>query len=125
MGDDHVLARDLRRDRAQLAGDVFVGEAVEAVAPHALVVIGARQRERVGDEGMAAVEGGVEAGDLRRPGKASIAASMPAMLCGWCSGASGMSARSFASVASSIRIGSASCRPAVDDAMADGAMTAR
>ena len=65
MGDDHVLARDLRRDAAQLAGDELVGEAVEAVAAHAFVVIGARQREGVGHERMAAMEGGVEAGDLR------------------------------------------------------------
>ena len=49
--------------------DVFVGQAVEPVAPHALVVIGARQGERVVDEGMAAVERRVEAGDLRRSGK--------------------------------------------------------
>ena len=39
---------------------------MKAVTPHALVVIGARQRERVGDEGVAAVERGVEAGDLQR-----------------------------------------------------------
>ena len=66
MGDDDVLARDLRRDRPQLAHDIFVGEPVEAVAAHALVVIGARQGEGVGDEGVAAMERGVEAGDLRR-----------------------------------------------------------
>ena len=66
MGDDHVLARDLRRYRAQLAGDELVGEAVKAVAAHALVVIGARQSVCVVDEGMAAMESGVETGDLRR-----------------------------------------------------------
>ena len=38
---------------------------MEAVTADALVIIGARQREGVGDEGMGAMEGGVEAGDLR------------------------------------------------------------
>src|SRR4029077_13168961 len=66
MGDDHVLARDLRRYRAQLSGNELVGEAVKAVATYALVVIGARQSVCVVDEGMATMEGGVEAGDLRR-----------------------------------------------------------
>ena len=66
MGDDHVLTRDLRRDLPERMRDVFVRQSVEAVATHALFIIGARQRERVGHERMAAVEGGVEAGDLRR-----------------------------------------------------------
>ena len=39
---------------------------MKAVAAHALVVIGAGQGVGVVDEGMAAMEGGVEAGDLRR-----------------------------------------------------------
>ena len=39
---------------------------MKAVAAHALVVIGAGQGVGVIDEGMAAMEGGVEAGDLRR-----------------------------------------------------------
>ena len=65
MGDDHPAAGDVGRDRAQPLGDVFVGEAVEAVAAHALVVERARQRVAVGVRRMAAVEGGVEAGDLR------------------------------------------------------------
>src|ERR1700744_5910743 len=66
MGDDHVLSRDLWRYRAQLSGDELVGEAMKAIATHALVVIGARQRVGVVDERMAAVESGVEARDLRR-----------------------------------------------------------
>ena len=66
MGDDDVLAGDLGRDFAQLSHDVLVGESVEAVAAHALVVIGARQRIGVVDKRMAAMESGVEAGDLRR-----------------------------------------------------------
>ena len=38
---------------------------MKAVTAHALVVIGARQGERVVDEGVVAMEGSVEAGDLR------------------------------------------------------------
>ena len=38
---------------------------MEAVAAHALVVEGPRQREGVVDEGVAVMEAGVEAGDLR------------------------------------------------------------
>ena len=66
MGDDDVLARDLRRDLAQLSGDELVGKSVKAVTAHALVVIGAGQSEGVVDEGVAAMESGIEAGDLRR-----------------------------------------------------------
>ena len=65
VGDDDAAAGDLGRDLAQAAGDVFVGEAVEAVAADALVVEGARQGVAVGVVGAGAVEGGVEAGDLR------------------------------------------------------------
>ena len=39
---------------------------MEPVAAHAFVVIGARQPVDVGDERLGAMEGGVEAGDLRR-----------------------------------------------------------
>ena len=84
---------------------------MEAVSAHALVVIGARQRECVIDKRMAAMEGGVEAGDLRVDGKAFIAARIPAILCGSCSGASGMSPFSVAITDSSISFGSTRCRP--------------
>ena len=70
VGDDHAAAGDLGRDLGQAVGDVFVAEAVEAVAADALVVEGARQGVAVGMRGVAAVEGGVEAGDLRHgPGR--------------------------------------------------------
>ena len=59
---------DLRRDLGQHARDVLVGQAVEAVAADAVVVEPARQGEPVGELGMAAVEGGIEAGDLRQVG---------------------------------------------------------
>ena len=65
MGDDNILAGDLRRHFAQLPRDELIGKAVEAVTADARVVIGARQSESVVNEGMAAMESGVEAGDLR------------------------------------------------------------
>ena len=65
MRDDHPAAGHVGRHVAQPLGDIFVGEAVEAVAAHALVVEVARQRVAVGVLGMPAVEGGVEAGHLR------------------------------------------------------------
>ena len=71
VGDDHVLARDLGRHLPQRPYDVFVGQPVKPVAPHALVVIGARQGEGVVHEGMAAMERRVETGDLRRSGKSA------------------------------------------------------
>ena len=72
MRDDDAPGRVKRRNSAQAVDDIFVGEAVEAVASDALVVKAARQREDVVDEGMVAVKGGVEAGDLlhMRPGLA-------------------------------------------------------
>jgi len=48
-----------------MSGDVLVAETVEAVAPHALIIEFARQRERVVDPRMRPVESGVEARHLR------------------------------------------------------------
>ena len=66
MGDDDAAACDFWRDLAQSFGDIFVGEAVEAVAAHALVVERARQGVAVAMRGMPAMEGGIETGDLRQ-----------------------------------------------------------
>ena len=66
MGDDHPAVRDLRRDARQAIGDVFVGQAVKAVAAHALGIEALRDRVVVRDRAMAAMKGGVEAGDLRQ-----------------------------------------------------------
>ena len=66
VGDDHPAAGDLRGEFGEAAGDVLVAQAVEAVAADALVVEGARKGVAVGVLGVAAVEGGVEAGDLRQ-----------------------------------------------------------
>ena len=69
VGDDHAPARDLRRHLGQHGRDVLVRQAVEAVALHA----GAADLRGQGDElrhrGLAAVERGVEAGDLRHAGE--------------------------------------------------------
>ena len=52
----------------QHAGDVLVGQAVEAVAPHATLGDRRRQREGLRHLRLRAMEGGVEAGDLRQVG---------------------------------------------------------
>jgi hypothetical protein len=66
MGDDHAAPGDLRCYLGQHTRDVLVGQTVEAVAANAVVVKAARQREPVGELGMAAVERGIEAGHLRQ-----------------------------------------------------------
>ena len=81
MGDDDAAVGDFGRDLAQPRADVFIGEPVEAVAPHALVVERARQAVGVGDEGMAAMEGGVETADLRRVGKQRARGARPRRDC--------------------------------------------
>src|SRR5262249_6548357 len=64
MSHDNAALGDVRRELRQLARDVFVGESVKAVAADALLVEPLGQRVAVGDLWMAAMEGGVEAGDL-------------------------------------------------------------
>ena len=68
MRDDHPAARNLGRNLLQPAGDELVGQAVEAVAPHALVVEMFRDRVVVGQRIVAAVKRRVEARDLRQLG---------------------------------------------------------
>ena len=64
MGDDHPLRRNVRRDLRQGARDIFVGQAVEAVAPDAFGIELFRNRVAVGKRAVAAMKRGVEAGDL-------------------------------------------------------------
>ncbi len=66
MGDDHPLRRNVRRDFRQDARDIFVGQTVEAVAPDAFGIETLRDRVMIGQRAMAAMKGGVEAGDLRQ-----------------------------------------------------------
>ena len=50
----------------QALGDVFVGQAVEAVAPDAFGMQLVRNRVVVGERIVIAMEGGIEARDLRQ-----------------------------------------------------------
>ena len=70
MSDDDTRVGDFRRDRLQTIGDVFIGEAVEAVAANALRVETFRQGEMIRNRTMTAMESRVEAGDLRQLRKA-------------------------------------------------------
>ena len=119
VGDDHPAAGDLGGHLGQAVGDILVAEAVEAVAADALVVERARQRVAVGVRRVVAVEGGVEAGDLRHAGAVSMARRIGARLFGWCSGASGSSAQPVEDV----RVDQhrpVEVRAAVHDPVADG-----
>ena len=66
--DDAALS--LCRVFRQHAGDVFVGKAVESVAPDTFCGERARNGEQLGQRWLCAMEGCVEAGDLRHAGKA-------------------------------------------------------
>ena len=66
----------------QDAGNIFVGQAVESVAPNAVVGETARQREGGSDLRLGVVKGGVEAGDLRQRRMEFCIAAMAARLCG-------------------------------------------
>src|SRR5271163_3402231 len=70
MSHDDPAGRDPRRHERQAARDKFIGQAVEAVAAYALRVEPLRDRVMVSDRAVAAVERGVEAGDLGKAGHA-------------------------------------------------------
>ncbi len=57
--------RDTGRDFGQPLGNVFVGQAMEAVSPHAVLVEGPWQGVAIRMRGVATMEGRVETGDLR------------------------------------------------------------
>ena len=67
MGHDDPFLRNVRRNLRQARRDVFVREAVEAVAADALGMEMLRDRVVVGDGGVLAMEGRVEARDLGQP----------------------------------------------------------
>ena len=71
MSDDHrALGRTSGATCAQAVGDIFVRQAVEAVAAHALGVEPLRNGVMIRDRAVAAMKRGIEAGDLRQIGKA-------------------------------------------------------
>ena len=70
VGDDHAPVGDLRRHLRQDRGDVLVREAVEAVALDAASRSSAGSGTSSATPDCAAMEAGVEAGDLRHAGQA-------------------------------------------------------
>ena len=64
--DDDAGAGDIGCEVGQAGGDELVGQAVEAVAAHTGIIVAAGQAEGLDNAGLTAVEGGVEAGDLRQ-----------------------------------------------------------
>ncbi|MBB4274069.1 hypothetical protein GGE12_001824 [Rhizobium mongolense] len=60
MGGHDLSAGHLRRPPLERAGDEFVRQAVEAVAPHAFVMQRSRDRQAPDEIGLRRVEGGVE-----------------------------------------------------------------
>ena len=94
------------------ADDVLVGQAVEPVPPDALRPrSGPGSGRRCADFGQPAVERGVEARDLRHAGESRRSCSMPAIAAGWCSGASGTSARAASITSSSMSAGPKNSAP--------------
>ena len=67
MGHDDPFLRDVGRDLRQASRDVFVGEAVKAVAADALGMEMLGDGVVIGDGGVLAMERRVEARDLRQP----------------------------------------------------------
>ena len=100
------------RDLGQAPGDVFVAEAVEAVAADALVVEGAGEGVAVGEA--RGGRGGRRCRSRRPaagPGAIAIARRIGARLFGWCSGASDWSAASRPRMAASSRTGRSKSGP--------------
>src|SRR5262249_24575992 len=64
MSDDHTALRQSRGDLAQASRDIFVGESVKPVPPDAFGMEAFGDRVTVRDGAVAAMESGVEAGDL-------------------------------------------------------------
>ena len=65
MRDNHTPAGDVRRDLRQAFCYVLVGKAVEAITPDAFSMELMRDRIMVRERIVIAMEGGIEAGDLR------------------------------------------------------------
>ena len=66
MRDDHATGRKRRIDRCEATGNIFIGQAMEAIASDPLIVECARDGEARGEFWPIMVKGRVEAGDLRQ-----------------------------------------------------------
>ena len=83
--------RNIRKRR----GNVFIGKAVKAVAPHPRLREVSRQGECLSDAAAGSRWNAVsKQATCGSSGRNSTSARIAAMLCGWCSGASGTSASS-------------------------------
>ncbi len=65
MRDDYAARRRFRIDARQRTRDIFVGEPVKTVAPHAAIRNCGRQRERLREFRLRAMKGRIKACDLR------------------------------------------------------------
>ncbi len=106
MGHDDARLRRIRCRFWQALGDVFAREAVEAVTPDPLRVF-LRDRKTVGKFAMAAMEGGVETGDLRQIGPPLAPAQDRRQVFGLVEGARESGLRLQANTAPSMRTGPA------------------
>ena len=69
MSNDELGVGAIRRHARQGRNNIFIGKAVEAIAPYALRREFTRQRVLLSDRRLGSVEGGIKAGDLRHFGR--------------------------------------------------------
>ncbi len=119
MGDDDAARGEVGGDVAQPAGDVFVRQAVEAVAADTLSVKRARQRDLLREARHGVVERGVVAGDLREIGTRGGDGADRREIVRLVEGASGISAWSAVEERGRDALGLHVVGAAVHDAMAD------
>jgi hypothetical protein len=70
MGNDHSPGCDPGCHLRQTARNIFIRQAVESVPTHAFNIEALRNRVVISERAVAAVEGGIEAGDLSKVGEA-------------------------------------------------------
>src|SRR5690348_1829193 len=71
MTDDYAPLRFARRETGQPLDDVFVGQAMKAIAPNAVFIELIGYREAIRNLRVTAMEGGIEARHLRKVGKSA------------------------------------------------------
>ena len=125
MGDDNLAGGDFGRLGFHRTGDIGVGQAVKAVAPHAFLIQRVRDGEAVRHGRMAAMKGGIEAGDMRHAGKRWRRPFSTSSAGGLCSGASGETASMRRASASSTRTERFRSGTAMHDTMAESGDLAR